>query len=188
MGVTFSQYIKFEGEYIRHWSFDQNNTIAIRTFSGIAIPYGNSNSVPFTRSYFAGGSNDNRGWQPYDLGPGSSGAIYDFNEANFKIALNAEYRFKILGSFNGAFFVDTGNIWNVMDDIKDSASKFEGIEDLKELAVASGFGLRVDFSFVVARLDVGFKTHNPARPIGERWFKEYNFSNAVYNIGVNYPF
>jgi len=188
MGVNFSQYIKFEGEYIRHWSLNQNNTLAIRTFSGIAIPYGNSNSIPFTRSYFAGGSNDNRGWQPYDLGPGSSGAIYDFNEANFKIALNAEYRFKILGSFNGAFFVDTGNIWNVMDDIKDSASKFEGIEDLKELAVASGFGLRVDFSFVVARLDIGFKTHNPARPVGERWFKDYNFSKAVYNIGVNYPF
>jgi outer membrane protein assembly factor BamA len=188
MGVSFSQYIKFEGEYIRHWSFNQNNKLAIRAFSGIAIPYGNSNSVPFTRSYFAGGSNDNRGWQPYKLGPGSSGAIYDFNEANFKIALNAEYRFKILGSFNGAFFIDSGNIWNVMDDIEDSASRFDGIEDIKEMAIASGFGLRVDFSFVVARLDIGFKTHNPARPVGERWFKEYNFSNAVYNIGVNYPF
>ena len=188
MGVTFSQYIKLEGEYIKHWSLNQNNILAFRAFSGIAIPYGNSESIPFTRSYFAGGSNDNRGWQPYDLGPGSSGSILDFNEANFKIALNAEYRFKILGSFNGAFFADVGNIWNVMDNVDEEEFRFDGIQDLKELAVATGFGLRIDFSFVVARLDFGFKTHNPARPIGERWFKDYNFSNVVYNIGVNYPF
>ena len=63
---------------------------------GIAIPYGNSTSIPFTRSYFAGGGNDNRGWQAYELGPGSSGGVLDFNEANFKITLNGEYRFKLL--------------------------------------------------------------------------------------------
>jgi hypothetical protein len=48
--------------------------------------------------------------------------------------------------------------------------------------------LRYDFGFFVFRLDTGFKTHNPALPEGERWFKEYNFNNAVYNIGINYPF
>jgi hypothetical protein len=35
-------------------------------------------------SYFSGGSNDNRAWQPYSLGPESSGALDDFNEANEK--------------------------------------------------------------------------------------------------------
>jgi hypothetical protein len=29
--------------------------------------------------------------------PGSSGALDDFNEANMKIALSSEFRFKILG-------------------------------------------------------------------------------------------
>lgn len=188
LGVVFSQYVKGEAEYIKHWELNGNNVLAFRAFGGIAIPYGNSNSIPFTRSYFAGGANDNRGWRAYDLGPGSSGSTDEFNEANFKIALNAEYRFTILGAFKGAFFVDAGNIWNVLDNIQDEASVFNGIADIKELAVASGLGLRYDFGFFVFRFDVGFKTHNPAKAVGERWFTDYKFTEAVYNIGINYPF
>jgi outer membrane protein assembly factor BamA len=187
-GVVFSQYAKFESSFIRHWTFDDTTILAFRAFGGIAIPYGNSTSIPFTRSYFAGGANDNRGWQAYDLGPGSSGSILDFNEANFKLTFNAEYRFPILGSFKGAFFADAGNIWNALDDIDVPEFRFDGIKDLKEIALATGIGFRYDFGFFVIRFDTGFKTHNPANPIGERWFKEYNFANAVYNIGINYPF
>ncbi|MAL58593.1 MAG: hypothetical protein CMC14_00945 [Flavobacteriaceae bacterium] len=188
LGVVFSQYAKFETSYIRHWQLAGSSLLAVRAFGGIAIPYGNSNSIPFTRSYFAGGANDNRGWRPYDLGPGSSGSLLDFNEANFKLAFNAEYRYTLLGSFKGAFFADAGNIWNVFDEIESEAFRFDGIKDLKEIALATGFGLRYDFGFFVIRFDVGFKTHNPGRAIGDRWFKEYNFANAVYNIGINYPF
>jgi len=188
LGVVYSQYAKVEAEYIKHWDITSNNIVAFRVFGGIAIPYGNSNSIPFTRSYFAGGANDNRGWRAYDLGPGSSGSILDFNDANFKLAINGEYRFTILGAFKGALFVDAGNIWNVLDNIEDEAAVFNGIADIKELAVASGFGLRYDFGFFVLRFDVGFKTHNPANPVGKRWFRDYNFPNAVYNIGINYPF
>ncbi|HIB48815.1 MAG TPA: outer membrane protein assembly factor [Flavobacteriaceae bacterium] len=188
-GVAYSQYIKGEAEVIKHWTLFDNNVFAARGFIGLALPYGNSNSVPFTRSYFAGGTNDNRGWRAYSLGPGSSGGILDFNEANFKLAFNGEYRYTILGAFKGAFFVDVGNIWNVADDLADEeAFNFDGLQDLKELAVASGFGIRYDFGFFVVRFDIGFKTHDPGRPEGERWFKDYNFQNAVYNIGINYPF
>lgn len=187
-GVEYSQYGKFETDFIRHWELDNGTIVAVRAFGGIAIPYGNSNSIPFTRSYFAGGANDNRGWRAYDLGPGSSGGVLDFNEANFKLAFNAEYRFTVLGSFKGAFFVDTGNIWNVLDDTENPSFVFNGISDLSELAVASGFGLRYDFGFFVLRFDTGFKTYDPALPEGARWFKTYNFRNAVYNIGINYPF
>ncbi len=186
--VAFSQYIKMEAEYIKHWDFSKNNIFAFRSFAGIAIPYGNSNNIPFTRSYFAGGANDNRGWQAYDLGPGSSGGILDFNEANFKLAFNGEYRFKLFGSFNGALFVDAGNIWNTLDNVTDPSSTFTSFSDLQDIAVGSGFGLRYDFGFFVFRLDLGFKTYDPAYQNGERWFKDYNFGNAVYNIGINYPF
>ncbi len=188
INVVFSQYAKIEAEFIKHWQVTSENVVAIRAFGGIALPYGNSESIPFTRSYFAGGANDNRGWRPYDLGPGSSGSIYDFNEANFKLAFNLEYRFPILGAFKGALFIDAGNIWNTLDNVSDDASRFNGLEDLKELAAASGLGLRYDFGFFVARVDTGFKMHNPARSQANRWFKEYNFANAVFNIGINYPF
>jgi outer membrane protein assembly factor BamA len=188
LGVVFSQYVKLETDYIKHWQINENAVFAVRAFGGIAIPFGNSNSVPFIRSYFGGGANDNRGWRPYDLGPGSSGSALDFNEANFKLAFNAEYRFTLLGAFKGALFVDAGNIWNVSDNQTDPTFTFDGFKDLSELAVASGFGIRYDFGFFVLRLDTGFKMYDPAREIGARWLKDYNFANSVINIGVNYPF
>ncbi|MGI0107769.1 BamA/TamA family outer membrane protein [Salinimicrobium sp. WS361] len=187
-GVNFSQYVKTEIDYIKHWDLGRDNVIAIRTFGGIAIPYGNSNSIPFIRSFFAGGPNDNRAWQPYSLGPGSSGGRNEFNEANMKIALSAEYRFNLFGDLNAAVFADAGNIWNVFDVVEEEASTFTGLPDLKELALGTGLGLRYDFNFFVLRFDVGFKTYNPALEPENRWFSGYKLSKAVFNVGINYPF
>lgn len=186
--VEYSQYIKTEIEFIKHFEIRKNSVIASRAFIGMAIPYGNSQNIPFSRSYFAGGSNDNRAWQPYSLGPGSSNAQNDFNDANLKIAFNTEYRFKIFGQVRGALFVDFGNIWNFLDNVDIPGAQFTGFNSLKDIAVGSGFGIRYDFGFVVARFDFGFKTYNPAKDSADRWFKEYNFSNSVFNVGINYPF
>jgi outer membrane protein assembly factor BamA len=186
--LEYSEYIKTEFDYIKHWDLTKEKIFAIRSFFGIAIPFGNSDNIPFSRSYFSGGSNDNRAWQPYSLGPGSSGATNDFNEANLKIALSAEYRFKILGSLKGALFADAGNIWNVLDNVEDEKSSFTSLSDLKEIALGSGFGFRYDLSFFVIRFDFGFKTYNPANETSKRWFREYNFANSVLNFGINYPF
>lgn len=186
--VEYSQYIKTEFEYIKHWDLRRKKVFAIRSFFGIAIPYGNSNSIPFSRSYFAGGTNDIRAWQPYSLGPGSSGGLFDFNEANMKISFNAEFRFNIFGKLNGALFADTGNIWNVLDNVEDEAYKFNGIKSLETLALGTGFGFRYDFGLFVVRGDLGFKTYNPAKDMTQRWFKELNLSESVLNIGINYPF
>ncbi|WP_309609825.1 BamA/TamA family outer membrane protein, partial [Flavobacterium sp.] len=159
-----------------------------RSFFGIAIPYGNSKSIPFSRSYFAGGTNDNRAWQSYSLGPGSSGGLNDFNEANMKIAFNAEFRAKIIGNFNGALFADLGNIWNVLDNETDQTKIFSGIKSIKTFALGTGLGIRYDFKFFLARLDLGFKTYNPAKETNQRWFKDFNWTKSVVNIGINYPF
>ncbi|KAF2507883.1 BamA/TamA family outer membrane protein [Flavobacterium zhairuonense] len=186
--LEYSEYIKTEFDYIKHWDFGKENVVAVRSFFGIAIPFGNSDYIPFSRSYYSGGSNDNRAWQPYSLGPGSTDAKDDFNEANMKIALSAEYRFKILGDVKGAIFADAGNIWNVLDNVIDEKARFNNVNDLAEIALGTGFGLRYDLSFFVVRLDLGFKTYNPAHEKGDRWFKEYNFGHSVLNFGINYPF
>ena len=111
----------------------------------------------------------------------------EFNEANFKLTLNLEYRFPFIGKMNGALFIDAGNIWNVLDNISDSAYRFEGFKDLNEIAIGTGFGIRYDFDFFVLRLDTGFKTYNPALPRASRWQTKYSIK-AVFNIGINYPF
>ncbi|WP_426090316.1 BamA/TamA family outer membrane protein [Flavobacterium sp. DSR3-2] len=186
--LEYSEYIKTEFDYIKHWDLSKEKIFAFRTFFGIAIPFGNSNYIPFSRSYFSGGSNDNRAWQPYGLGPGSSGALDDFNEANMKIAISGEFRFKLLGSLKGAVFADAGNIWNVLDNVVDEKSTFTNISDLKDIALGTGFGIRYDLNFFVIRFDLGFKTYNPANETNKRWFREYNFANSVLNFGINYPF
>ena len=183
-----SQYTKAEINYIKHILLNNGDVFAFRAFTGIAIPYGNSNYIPFTRSYYAGGSNDNRAWKAYKLGPGSSNNINEFNEANLKIAFNLEYRNKISGSLNGAFFIDFGNIWNVNDSVDDDSMTFNNLSDLSELAIGTGFGLRYDFNFFVLRLDTAFKTYNPAKEKSNRWFKDFSLNKAVFNIGINYPF
>lgn len=186
--VAYSQYVKAEFDYIKHWDLGKKNVLAIRSFFGIAIPYGNSTNIPFSKSFFAGGTNDNRAWTAYSLGPGSLDSNDEFNEANLKLAFNIEHRFNIFEKFNGALFIDTGNIWNVLDDVTDPKATFTNFASLKDIAIGSGFGLRYDFGFAVFRFDIGFKTYDPSYPENDRWFKDYNFSNAVYNIGINYPF
>ncbi len=186
--VGFSQYVKTEVDFIRYWSFGNKNTLAVRSFFGIAIPFGNASSIPFSKSFFAGGANDNRAWTAYNLGPGSLNSNDEFNEANLKLTLSAEQRFNIFGALNGALFVDVGNIWNVLDDVDQEEATFNSFNSLKDIAVGSGFGFRYDFDFFILRLDIGFKTYDPSYQNENRWLNDYNFSKAVYNIGINYPF
>jgi len=188
LNVAYSQYVKTEFDYIKHWDLGKKNVLATRAFFGIAIPYGNSKSIPFAKSFFGGGPNDNRAWSAYNLGPGSSETTNEFSEANLKLAFSAEQRFNIFGNLNGALFIDAGNIWNVLDNVEDDRATFSGFDSLKDIAVGSGFGLRYDFSFFVFRFDIGFKTYDPSYRDDNRWFNDYNFTNAVYNIGINYPF
>ena len=188
LNVAYSQYVKTEYDYIKHWDLGKKNVLATRAFFGIAIPYGNSKSIPFAKSFFGGGPNDNRAWSAYNLGPGSSETTNEFSEANLKLAFSAEQRFNIFGNLNGALFIDAGNIWNVLDNVEDDRATFSGFDSLKDIAVGSGFGLRYDFSFFVFRFDIGFKTYDPSYRDNNRWFNDYNFTNAVYNIGINYPF
>lgn len=187
--TPIAQYIRTDLEYKKFWQLKEENILAFRTFIGIAIPYGNSEVIPFSRSYFIGGPNDLRAWQVYDLGPGSSRTGLEYNVGNLKFLNSLEYRFEIINSFKGAFFVDAGNIWDITNSpLTPPGGKFTGLDSLKDIAVGSGFGIRYDLSFILLRLDLGFKTYEPYIIKGSKWFQHYNFANVVYNFGISYPF
>lgn len=188
--VAFSQYFKTELDYVKYFGFTgKKNVLAFRSYFGVAIPFGNSSNIPFVESFFAGGPNDNRAWTAFSLGPGRSQNANEFNEANLKLHFSLEQRFNLFGNFDGALFIDAGNIWNAFDNVLDDPqSTFTSLSSLKDIAVGSGFGLRYDFSFFVLRGDIGFKTHDPSLTSSNKWFTNYNFANATYNIGINYPF
>ncbi|MCF6278924.1 MAG: outer membrane protein assembly factor [Flavobacteriaceae bacterium] len=189
IGVPVAQFFKAEFEYIKYWELKKDNILVFRTFVGAVIPYGNSNIVPFNRSYSAGGSNEIRAWRTFDLGPGAQLSNLEFNVATFKLISNLEYRFKITNKVYSALFIDAGNIWDITNsNLYSEEAKLKDFNSLSNIAVGSGLGLRYDFGFLVFRLDLGFKTYEPYQISKKKWFTNYNFGNAVYNIGINYPF
>ena len=187
--TPIAQYIRTDLEYKKFWSISLENVIAFRSFLGIAIPYKNSSTIPFSRSYFIGGPNDLRAWKIYDLGPGSTKSGLEYNVGNLKFISSLEYRFKVINSVKGAIFVDAGNIWDITkSSVSTSEAKFNGFNALKDIAIGSGFGIRYDLSFILLRLDLGFKTYEPYLPEKNKWFKHMNFKSNVYNFGISYPF
>lgn len=185
--IPVAQYFKTDIEYKKYWKLGDNNVLAHRTFLGAIFTYNNSD-IPFSRSYFAGGSNDIRAWRTYDLGPGTRQPVLEYNIGSLKFLTSFEYRFDVFGSLKSALFVDAGNIWDITNsEFVDEPAKFNGIKSLQDIAVGAGFGLRYDFKFLIARLDLGFKAHEPYL-LDNRWFQNFNFANSVLNIGINYPF
>ena len=185
--IPLAQYFKTDIEYKQFWDMGNNSVFGFRTFLGTILNYNNSD-IPFTKSYFAGGSNDIRAWQTYELGPGSTNTGLEFNTGNLKFLTSAEYRFNIVGKLKGALFVDAGNIWDITGaSFVTNKAKFTGLTSLQDIAIGSGFGTRLDFNFLIVRFDLGFKTYEPYLN-GNKWFTNYNFANAVFNVGINYPF
>ena len=174
--------------YIKHWQLSRRTVLAFRAFGGVAIPFGNANSIPFTRSYFSGGSTITGVGEPTNWGLEAVVTSMNLMKLISNLHLIWSIDSPLIAKMNGAFFVDAGNIWNVLDNVTDPEYRFDGFEDLSEIAIGTGFGLRYDFDFFVFRLDTGFKTYNPSLPKTSRWEADYAISNAVFNIGINYPF
>jgi outer membrane protein assembly factor BamA len=174
------------------WLIDKYNTVVFRTFSGIAVPFGNSDQVPFERKFFTGGANGIRAWPVRTLGPGSYKANpneFPNQSGDIKLEANAEYRFAMIGPFEGALFLDMGNIWSLKDNRP--GTEFSFLRFYKEIAVGTGLGLRYDFSFVIIRVDLGLKLHDPSLNQGSRWIPAHNMlnkDNVNLAFAIGYPF
>ena len=164
--IANAQYAKFDFEYTRLLRFSSHNTLALHGLLGVAWPYGNSTVLPFEKRYFSGGANSVRGWSVRELGPGkyrgSDGRIDFINQTgDMKLDLNAELRTFLFWKFNGAFFVDAGNIWTLKYYEEQKGGQFRFDEFYKQIAVSYGLGLRLNLDYFVIRLDMGMKAINP---------------------------
>lgn len=192
LNTPFAQYVKFDLEYRKGWLEGKYNAFAIRAYGGMAFAYGNSDQIPFERKFFTGGANGIRAWPVRTLGPGSYQADpteFPNQSGDIKLEANAEYRFKLLGSFEGALFLDMGNIWSVRDNRPGTEFKLNTF--YKEIALGSGLGMRYDFSYVILRLDLGIKVHDPTRAEGLRWVAPSDYwkkGNLNFVFAVGYPF
>ncbi|MFA5329529.1 MAG: BamA/TamA family outer membrane protein [Prolixibacteraceae bacterium] len=202
IGSVYSQFAKLSLEGRGYYNFKDKNSLAMRIFAGVAKPYGNSSVLPYSKQFFSGGPNSLRAFQVNSVGPGTYNQKTDTLGilqigGDIKLEANVEYRFGIYRYFKGALFVDAGNVWLQKSNPSNLGSPFLFSKFMDQLAVGTGFGLRVDVSFFVLRFDLAM----PLRKIPEpgdnfRWVtNEINFGssawrkdNLVLNVAIGYPF
>lgn len=190
--IRFSQYVRTEAEF-RYQAVDLlgNNTV-VRLFGGVGVPYGNSVMLPFEKSFFVGGANSIRAWPVRGLGPGQqrtdSSLRYHNQIGDIRLEANVEYRFKIISVFEGAAFVDAGNIWMLNRGHNDSDAVFS-TRFLRQMALGAGLGVRLNFDYFVFRVDVAYKLRDPQAE-GDRWVVREPFGGdkMAWNFAIGYPF
>ena len=191
-GVKYFQYIKADIDFRNYNIINPRNRLVYRIFAGAGFPYGNSNSLPFEKMYWSGGPYGIRAWGERTLGPGPYFNAASFNQlGEVKLEGNIEYRFKVLWKLEGALFVDAGNIWLLEDAPELPRSGFNIDTFYEDIAVGTGFGTRFDFSFVLIRLDFGFKLRDPSITEGSKWTfqnSNVNFWQTTFQFGIGYPF
>ena len=175
INIAYAQYAKADFDYTHLVRFDDRNVLALHAGIGVAYPYGNSKVLPFEKRYFSGGANSVRGWGVRELGPGgykgNDGRIDFINQTgDMKLDLNAEYRTPLFWKFEGALFVDAGNIWTLRKYDEQPDGQFKLDKFYKQIAAAYGMGLRLNFDYFILRFDMGMKAINPAYESGdEHW-------------------
>ena len=195
--TPYSQFVRGEVTLGRTWVFGRRSgqSIATRLLAGAGYAYGNSTALPFEKHFYAGGSNSLRGWQARTVGPGLSQMDDSFvipnQTGDMKIEANIEYRFNMFWKFAGAVFVDAGNIWTLRNigEGNSDESMFRWDTFSESIAANWGVGLRLNFGFMLLRVDMGIKMHDPARVekwvTPDQWFKRDGYA---LHFGVGYPF
>lgn len=194
------RYSKFSADFRRYNPLRKYTILAYKLYTGMAIPYGKNKSVPYEKYFFTGGSNSIKAWAPRRLGPGSYGRS-DGRPQNVEqpgeviIESSVEVRQKLVGVLEGAVFLDGGNIFLLRKDSVRAGGELDK-QFYQRMALGTGFGLRLDFSFLVIRFDLGIKAYDPARSTGERWvIRNLKWNKpfgepfqSVLNFGIGYPF
>ena len=190
-GVPFSQYVRLGGEWTHYHYFGKRSSFVSRLLIGVGLPYGNSISMPYERSFFGGGSTTMRAWQLRRLGPGSYNSADNMLErvGDLQLVLNLEGRFPLVSIVEAALFADLGNVWllNPSDQYAGGELKWSSIPN--EVAVGVGLGLRVNVSIATLRVDFGIPLYDPGFAADLRWRpSHWKFNQIVTNFGINYPF
>jgi len=198
LGVPFAQFVKGTAELRYTLGIDRNQSVALRTDIGAIYSFGNMTVAPYSEQFYVGGANSIRAFTVRSIGPGRfepGNSRYAFMDqtGEFKLEMNAEYRFRLAGDLHGALFLDSGNVWLLRPDRNrpgGALQEIRGIRDfLHQLALGSGFGLRYDLSFLVIRFDVGIGLHLPFATSRRGYYNLPKFANFLgYHLAVGYPF
>jgi len=188
LNIVYSQYIKTDVDQRYYFRLAESHTLAIRLFTGVGFPFGNSVVLPFEKSYTASGANDIRAWRYRSLGPGAYTDTTAIDRTgDLALVSSVEYRFPIKSWFKGALFCDVGNIWLWHKNKEFPHGEFS-FHFYQQLAVGSGLGLRLDFDFLIIRLDAAVPLRDPAKMEHPALTLKESLKRLNLNFGIGYPF
>ncbi|PKP52963.1 MAG: hypothetical protein CVT92_06260 [Bacteroidetes bacterium HGW-Bacteroidetes-1] len=199
-GSSYSQFARMSLDGRAYYNFPNINKFAVRTYVGLAVPYGNSSTLPYIKQFFSGGPSSIRAFSINTVGPGTHNQNADSLGflrlgGDVKLEMNLEYRFNIYRFLKGALFTDAGNVWLLKSNPSTMESPFSFSGFANEIAVGAGFGLRIDVSFFLLRFDLAMPLRKPWLE-GNKWvMDEINFGspswrseNLILNVAIGYPF
>jgi outer membrane protein assembly factor BamA len=192
--VPFSQYIKGEYNITHHQIFNSENRFVYHLGVGLGVPYGNASIIPYEKRFYSGGANSVRGWGESQLGPGVykriTSSSRDFNQVgDIKLDMNMEYRAKMFWLMEGAVFLDAGNVWTINNYTTQDGGQFKLDSFMSQIAIAYGVGLRFDFKFFIARVDLGVKLLDPVQSRRDQWRVSPKIPNDfALHFAIGYPF
>jgi outer membrane protein insertion porin family len=188
-----AQYNMLDAE-VRHYINSSRVSWVNRIDLKAGIPNSGDKNLPFNRQIPIGGANSLRGWRTFRVGPGSTqDSTLFLNVGDMKGEGNSELRFKVTSLFNnligveGATFLDAGNVWRYSDEDNPNA-QFRLNKLYRDLAVNTGLGLRLDFSFAILRVDYGVQLKQPYKLSNNGWLTKYNSANSAVAVSIGYPF
>ncbi len=203
-GLSYYQYLRLSLSYkiLIPFSKIKVNELVFHTLGGLTYAYTANDILPYEKNYFTGGANSNRGWPTRRIGPGSytptlhSDGQFDYSfeqPGNITLGFNLEYRRNLVSYIDWAYFIDASNVWTFKQDNSRPGAKFNFQQFWQEFAISTGFGLRLNLTFFILRLDAGFKLYNPAFPKQKRFvlfdsITSKPFRKTTLNIGIGYPF
>ena len=200
--APISQYLKGQADVRYYWEINSKTRLANRVIFGFGYPYGNSQQLPYIKQFFIGGNNSIRAFRSRSIGPGTyrdpnadSTTFFPDESGDIKLEMNTELRYKFNNVIEGALFLDAGNIWLYRKDTLQPGGVFTK-DFMRQLAVGTGVGLRINLTILLLRLDLGMPLREPWLPAGQRWVidqidfgnREWRRQNLVLNLAIGYPF
>jgi len=194
LGVPYAQFIKTTVQYTRQFPLTKRSLLATRAFGGVVYSYGNAKAAPYSELFSVGGANSIRAFGMRTIGPGAyhpeaSKYSYVDQMGDFKLEVNAEYRFPIVGKLNGATFLDAGNVWLLRNSENQPGGQFRFKDFGKQIALGTGVGIRYDLDFLVIRFDLGIGIHAPYDTGKRGYYNMTSFGKSLgYHFAIGYPF
>jgi outer membrane protein insertion porin family len=157
--------LSFLSSFLQYFQFiplREGLVVASAARVGMARTFGDQVLIPSER-FFAGGATSVRGYREGDLGPRSIFGDADGGEA--LLIFNEELRFQIYRWLRGVGFIDLGNVYETLGDVR-----------ISELQVGAGAGLRLNTPMGLLRLDLSVPTS--PRALDPKWRVHFGLGHA----------